>query len=150
MTELMVVVTIIGIAMVVIAPPVVKMWKRPGLDQAGNALAGSMRLCRQKAVWRRVPYRLTLDTNLRFFYSERQDSAGVWQLDPPDTTFIERGIDLSVRAGGSDSNLDLLFEGRGTVSATDTPATILFWNDRAETLAVQLVRTGRVRIARRG
>ncbi|MFH1679171.1 MAG: prepilin-type N-terminal cleavage/methylation domain-containing protein [Candidatus Eisenbacteria bacterium] len=150
LVELMVVVAIIGLVIAATAPPAMKTWKRADLDRNGNRLAGAMRLCRQKAVWRRVPYRLTVDPGRRLFYSERSDSAGAWVLDPPETTFVDRGVSFSVRAGGSPSNWDLLFEGRGTVSNADAPATVLFWNDRAETLAVQLIRTGRVRLTRRG
>jgi Tfp pilus assembly protein FimT len=136
--------------MAAMAPQAVRTWKRADLDRNGNRMAASMRLCRQKAVWRRVPYRLTIDPDRGFFYSEREDSAGVWVLDPPDSTRFDRGVSAAVTAGGSSSNRDLVFEGRGTVASADAPATVLFWNDRAETLAVQMVRTGRVRITRRG
>ncbi len=150
LVELMVVVGIIGVVIAATAVPAMRTWKRADLDRNANRIAGTMRLCRQKAIWKRVPYRLTIDPARRLFYTERSDSAGVWVLDPPETTFVDRGISLSVTAGGSPSNRDLLFEGRGTLASADAPATVLFWNDRAESLAVQIIRTGRVRLARRG
>lgn len=147
--ELMVVVAVIGMLIVSTVPPAMKTWRRADLDRNGERMAATMRLCRQKAIWRRVPYRITVDPYRRLFYTEREDSAGVWVLDPEDTTFVDRGVSLSMRAGGSPSNHDLVFEGRGSLVAGDSPATVLFWNDRAETLAVQLIRTGRVRMTRR-
>jgi prepilin-type N-terminal cleavage/methylation domain-containing protein len=148
--ELMIVVVIVGALIAMAVPPAMKTWKRADLDRNGNRIAGAMRLCRQKAIWKRVPYRLTVDPTRRMFYSEREDSAGVWVLDPEDTTYVERGVSVSLQAGGSPSNHDLVFDGRGSVAAEDAPATVLFWNERAETLSVQLIRTGRVRLTRRG
>jgi prepilin-type N-terminal cleavage/methylation domain-containing protein len=150
LTELMVVVAIFGIVMAATIPSAMRIWRRPSLDHAGNAMAGKMRICRQRAVWQRTPYRIIVRPAARDFYSERRDTSGIWVVDPPDTFHLDPGIDLSVSAGGSGSNTDIVFEARGTVAQADAPATVLFWNDRAETLAVQLIRTGRVRIQRRG
>jgi prepilin-type N-terminal cleavage/methylation domain-containing protein len=150
LVELMIVILVLGFLVVSTVPPAMKTWKRADLDRNGNAIVGAIRLCRQKAIWRRVPYRLTVHPTQRFFYSERVDSAGQWILDPVDTTHVDRGVSVSMTAGGSPSNNDIVFEGRGSVAAADSPATVLFWNDRAETLAVQVIRTGRIRVTRRG
>ncbi|MFH1277458.1 MAG: prepilin-type N-terminal cleavage/methylation domain-containing protein [Candidatus Eisenbacteria bacterium] len=150
LVELMVVVVVIGLVMAASAPPALRWWKRQDLDRNGERMAAAMQICRQKSVWRRAPYRLVLDTARPAFHIETQDSAGEWYTDPPDTTAVDRGVGMSVLAGGSTSNYEILFESRGTVSASDTPATVTFWNGRQETLSVQLVRTGRVRMTRRG
>lgn len=150
LVELMVVVVVIGLVMAASAPPAVRWWKRQDLDRNGERMAAAMQICRQKAVWRRAPYRLVLDTETPAFHIETRDSAGAWYADPPDTTVVDRGVGMAVFAGGSASNKEILFESRGTVSASDTPATVTFWNARQETLAVQIVRTGRVRLTRRG
>ena len=150
LVELLVVIVIVGFVMAATVPPAMKYWKRSDLDRNGNRFAATVRLCRQKAIWQRQNYRLTVDPVTPCFYSETKDSTGAWRLDPPDTFFVDRNVSISIDAGGSPSNRDLIFEGRGTVSASDTPATIRFWNAREETLAVQLVRTGRVRIRRGG
>jgi len=150
LTELMVVVAILGIVMAATLPSAMRVWKRPSLDHAGNAMAGKMQICRQRAVWQRTPYRIIVQPTSGRFYSERRDTTGAWVVDPPDTFYLDTGVDMSVSAGGSAGNTDIVFEARGTVARPDAPATVLFWNDRAETLAVQLIRTGRVRIQRRG
>lgn len=149
MVEIMVVLVVIGLVMTVAAPHIMDMWKRPAMDKAANSLAGRMRLCRQKAVWSRTPYRLTVKPAQALFYSEQLDSSGTWVLDPPDTVRVDHGITLSIMAGGSELNTDILFEGRGTVSASDAPTIVDFMSARGDTLTVQLIRTGRVRISRR-
>lgn len=150
LVELMVVTVIIGIVMAVSAPPALKWWKRQDLDRNGERMAAAMRVCRQKSVWKRAPYRLVVDTDALRFFSQTQDSSGNWVADPPDTVDVDRGVGMAVTAGGSSTNRDILFERRGTVSASDAPATVIFWNARQETLAVQLIRTGSVRMTRRG
>ncbi|MBN1826279.1 MAG: GspH/FimT family pseudopilin [Candidatus Eisenbacteria bacterium] len=150
LTELMVVLSVIGIVAVATAPTVIRAWKRPALEREANDLASTMRLCRQKAVWRRIPYRLTIDPARRCYWTERQDTTGTWVLDPVDSVRVDGTVQFSVRAGGSGSNNDILFLGRGSVDRNDAPATVEFWDAREETLSVQLIRTGRVRMSRRG
>ena len=99
LTELMVVVGILGLVALVTGIPMLKMWKRPALEHAGNQVAGAMRLCRQKALWRRAPYRLTLDPSTSTFYSERRESTGVWVADPVDTTHVQSGVEFVSREG---------------------------------------------------
>jgi prepilin-type N-terminal cleavage/methylation domain-containing protein len=150
MVELVVVVLIMGMAMVAMAPQFAKGWKRSDLELVSSRMETALRLCRQKAVLYRKPYRLTIDTGDKLFYSERRDSTGVWVIDPPDTHKVDRGISFDAVAGGGATNHDIFFETRGTISLGDSPARIRFWNSRGETLSVNVVRTGRVRVTRQG
>ena len=150
LTELMVVLSIIGLVAVATAPTVIRAWKRPALEREANDLASTMRLCRQKAVWRRTPYRLTLDPVRRCYWTEMRDSTGTWVMDPADSVHVDGTVQFSVQAGGSGSNRDIHFLGRGIVHQDDAPAVVEFWDAREETLSVRLIRTGRVRMTRRG
>ncbi len=150
LVELIVVILIMGIAMAAMAPQFAKGWRRSDLEVVACRMETALRICRQKAVLNRKPYRLTIDHSGHRFYSERRDSAGVWVLDPPDTLKVDRGISFAATAGGASTNNDLFFETRGTISLSDSPATIRFWNSRGETLSVNVVRTGRVRVTRKG
>ena len=150
LTELMVVLAVIGLVAVATAPTVFRAWKRPALEGEANDLAAAMRLCRQKAVWRRTPYRLTLDPVRRCYWTEMRDSTGTWVMDPADSIRVEGTVQFSVSAGGSGTNRDILFLGRGIVDRADAPAVVDFWDAREETLSVRLIRTGRVRMSRRG
>ncbi len=142
--ELMVVVTIFGITAVALAPGFSRSWKRSALDSNAIKMETAMKLCRQKAIMNRRPYRLIMDPSDHTFYSMRRDSGGVWVMDPPETTFIKDQINFISRG----DNHDLFFETRGTVAASDSPAEVRFFNDRGETLAINLVRTGRIRVVR--
>ncbi len=150
LVELVVVVLIMGLAMTAMAPQFARIWKRSDLEVVSGEMETTLRVCRQKAVLNRKPYRLTIDPTGKLYYAERRDSVGVWVLDPPETLKVERGIYFSATAGGATNNNDLFFETRGTISLSDSPATIRFWNTRGETLSVNVVRTGRVRVTRKG
>ncbi len=150
LVELMVVLLIMGMAMTAMAPQFAKGWRRSDLEMVCCRMETAVRICRQKAVLQRKPYRLIINTSGKFFYSERRDSAGVWTLDPPETLYVDRGIDFSSTAGGGAGDSEIFFETRGTVAAADAPATVQFWNSRGETLSVNVVRTGRVRVTRKG
>lgn len=150
MVELVVVILIMGLAMVAMAPQFAKAWKRSDLEIVSSRMETTLRACRQKAVLNRKPYRLTIDPIGKLYYSERRDSVGVWVLDPPDTLKVDHGIFFAATAGGGAGNNDVFFETRGTIALSDSPATIRFWNSRGETLSVNIVRTGRVRVTRKG
>ena len=142
--ELMVVVVIFGITAVALAPGFSRSWKRSALDSNAVKFESALKMCRQKAIMNRRPYRMILDPDSKSFYSVRRDSGGVWVTDPPETTYIKNQVNF-VSAG---SNHDIFFETRGTVAASDAPAKVRFYNERGETLSVNLVRTGRVRVVR--
>ncbi len=151
LAELMVVMVIAGIAMVAMAPQAAKMWKRSDLELVSTALETRLRVCRQKAVLNRKPYRLTVDNADNLFYTERRDSTGIWNIDPADTIHVKRGIQFrAFHSVSGTGNAALFFETRGTIAASDAPTTFRFWNAKGETLDVNIVRTGRVRVARKG
>ena len=145
MMELMVVLTVMGILLAVAMPNFVRAGKRDTVETAAYDFQRQLSLARQKAISRRMHYRLTIDPSTRTFQVQRRED-GTWVADPAETfSWCER-VDALVDVGGNGGNLDIEIEPQGTVLATDAPALIRFANSCGDTAAVSFVRTGRLRV----
>lgn len=143
--ELMVVLTVMGILLGVAMPNFVRAGKRDTVETAAYDFQRQLSLARQKAISRRMQYRMTIDPATRTFQVQRRES-GTWVADPIETFGWCDRVDALVEVGGSSGNLDIEIEPQGTVLADDAPAVIRFANSCGDTATVSFVRTGRLRV----
>jgi len=146
LTEMMVVLTVIGIVLGVAVPNFVRIGQRDSVETTAYDLQRQLSLARQKAVSRRAHYRVSIDTEARTFQVDRREN-GTWIPDPAETFAWSERVDALLNIGGTSGNTDIEFEPRGTVVALDAPAIIRFVNAHGDTSSVSLVRTGRLRIS---
>jgi prepilin-type N-terminal cleavage/methylation domain-containing protein len=142
--ELMVVLTIIGIVLVVAIPNFARITARDKVETAAYDLERNVALARQKAIAKRRPYRLTVNSYDGSYYVERKEGSQ-WVRDPDELFSLPETVELDLELGGDLTNCDLSFEPHGTIAANDAPAYFTFHNERADTALVSVVRTGRIR-----
>jgi prepilin-type N-terminal cleavage/methylation domain-containing protein len=144
-------VVVIGIGALVAAisfPEMARMLRKARTEEAAGQLESILRLSREKALAKRTCYRLTFDPTARTYVVEFEETPGVWSADFGTPRTMPDGVGFVTDingTGGASTVADLLIEARGTVSIDDAPAEFFVYNDRGDTLGIEMVRTGRVR-----
>lgn len=143
--ELMVVLTIIGIMLAAAIPNFARVSNRDKVMEVAYDVQRTLTLARQKALAKRAPYRVTLDPVARTFRVDRHQM-GAWVGDPPETFHWREEVDVSMNVGGIGGNYDIEIEPQGTLRVQDAPALLTFTNCHGDTVVVNFVRTGRIRV----
>jgi len=146
LVELVVALFILGLAVAAAVPSFTKGNAHRRLEGAAREISARAQYARQKAVARRVPYRMVIDANSQTYSFERQLANLSWVREP-DEIYTMQGVDqmsTSIGEGGSGSVIE--FETRGTVLNEDAPARITLRNAEGEEAEVLMVRTGRVSV----
>lgn len=146
LVEMAVVLIILSIILVAAIPSFSAKNARSRAEGAARQLAARMELARQKAIARRVPYRLVLDAGARTYRFETQDTDSTWAAEPDQTYEIEGVENLDCEIGGSPTADEVYFETRGTIRSEDSPTEIRFISALNDTATLSLVRTGRVSV----
>ncbi len=147
--ELMVVLVIFGIILAVAVPNMTRRNTYYRIEGSARELSSRMQTARQKAVSRRVPYRMILDTSSGTYYFERQLDDSTWVQDPAEGFTFEGASEILSSIGGNPSASEIMFHPRGTVRGSDVPAEIRLVNCSQDTAAVRLVVTGRISVLMR-
>jgi type IV fimbrial biogenesis protein FimT len=143
LAELMVTISIIGVLAVVSVPAFVKRNERQKLQVAANMVSTKVMLTRQKAVATKSRFRVQFNYTTHEFRTLREDTPGVWVLDPPNNLFkVPTGILFSTTSTPADGVIEI--EPRGTVDVADLPVLIKF-KDRNNTLkSISVSRAGMI------
>ena len=143
--ELMVVITILGVVFAAAVPNFASFVARDRVDAAAQEVQSALALARQKALARRTHYRVSLSGTPVVMLVERQDTTA-WVADPAHPLTLNANVQAEPLFGGDASNNDLLIDAQGMLLSEDAPAEIILFNDRADSMTVRMVRTGRIRI----
>ncbi len=146
LVETMVVVVLLGLLLAMAIPNFADSNRRRRTEGAANDLSTCLQLARQRTVASRIPFRVVLDPGARTFWTERSETDSTWVRDPDEEHALPNGVTWTPEAGGDQGNVDIEFEGRGTIRAEDAPFTVVFTNAREDTFLLSLVRTGRVTV----
>lgn len=142
---------VIGIGALVAAisfPEATRMLRKARLEEAAADIETALRISREKALARRTFYRITLDPVVREYVVEFEETPGVWTADLRTPAALPQGIGVGVAIDGADAGAspeDLLLEPRGTLSFADAPAVVTLFDDKGDSIRIEMVRTGRVR-----
>ncbi len=142
--ELMIVLTIAGILLTAAIPNFTRLTSRSRVESAASDVHRTLVLARQKALARRVPYRVMVIAGGQALRVERRDD-GAWVADPVRDLLIPESLEMTTSFGGQSTNIDLIIEPQGTIRAEDAPAVFRFGNARGDSASVRAVRTGRIR-----
>jgi type II secretion system protein H len=142
--ELMVVITILGIVFAAAVPNFARFVARDRVDAAAQEVQSALALARQKALARRTLYRVSLSGAPVVVLVERQDSTA-WVPDPAHPLTLNANVQADALFGGDASNDEALIDAQGMLLSEDAPAEIILFNDRADSMTVRMVRTGRIR-----
>ena len=145
LTELMIVLVVMGIMMTIAVPNFTRMGRRDKVESVAYDFHRAFALARQKALAKRTQYKVTLNPGGHSFVVQRRDS-GSWVNDPADPKTWDAAVSLASECGGNASNVDIVLEPQGTVAAADSPVRLTFTNAHGDTARVSLVRTGRIRV----
>jgi prepilin-type N-terminal cleavage/methylation domain-containing protein len=145
MPELMVILVVVGILLAIGTPNFLSIGRRDSVESAAYDMQRTLALTRQKALAKRMQYRVTVNPIGKTYLIERREG-GVWVPDNADTLSFSDRVNLVMSAGGSTSNHDVVIEPQGTVSNSDAPAVFTFSNTHGDTARVRMVRTGRLRL----
>lgn len=151
----MLVVILIGAMIAGISfPEMSRMVRRGRLEEAAGRLESALRLARQKALAHRTHYRVTLSPVLGRYEVDFEDTSGAWVADNDSIYTFPAGILFEGDTNGTpftpvSSGVELIFEPRGTLSPANAPLEILVYNDKGDTVEMEMVTTGRVRSWRR-
>lgn len=147
LVEMMVVVVIAGILLAAAVPT---MRERNAANRAIGAahdLSSRMQWARQKAVARRLPYRMLIDHANRAYSFEYMDADSLWVSEEGASYAIEGVSAFDAELNGDAFDEDLEFEPRGTIALEDVPASFRFYSTEGDTAVLSLVRTGRIAIS---
>lgn len=144
--EAMVVLVVLGIVLAAAVPDFVSSNKRRRVEASATDLSARIQMARQRTVATRIPHRVILHRASRAYWIEQQETDSNWIRFPDEEYSLARGVDWSVSAGGSPTNVDVEFEPRGTALAEDVPLGVTFMNAAGDTFFLSLVRTGRVTV----
>lgn len=144
LTELLVVVALLGLVMAAAVPNFGRLVARDRVDAASQEVVSALILARQKALARRTDYRVTLAGSPAVISVARLTDDG-WVDDPVRPLTLHPGIQATALFGGDAGNQELLIGPQGLLLAEDAPALITLTNDRADSAVVRMLRTGRVR-----
>lgn len=143
LTELMVAISIIGILLVTSVPVFVKRNTTQRLQVATNMISNQLMLTRQKAIASKKRYKIEYNYNTNQFRILRQDSPGVWVLDPPDNEYtLPVGVYMSSTSTPSDGTIEI--EPRGTVVLDDLPVIIKLRDKNNVVKSIKVSRSGMV------
>ena len=143
--ELMVVLAVGSTIAALSYPEMTKMLRKARAVEAADRMESILRLAREKALSRRTSYRITLNPSASTYSVDFVDPSGDWAADFDSPIQMPAGIGFKADLGGGAGGPDLLLEPRGTVSFNDAPAKILVYNERGDSIQIEMVRTGRVR-----
>lgn len=144
LVESMVVLVVIAIVLAIAIPNFVRISARDRVEAAAFDLERTVMLARQKAIAKRRPYRVSINTHDGSYYVERQEGLS-WTRDPNETFLLHDSVALDVQMGSDPANSILLLEPQGTIPSDDAPAYFRFSNERGDSATVSIVRTGRIR-----
>ncbi len=142
--EMMVVVAVMGMLLAVAIPNFTRYSARDRVVTAAADIQSGLTLARQKALARRVSYRVTLLSSPARVKIERHAGA-TWVPDPTEPIPIHDSVQATLSCAGDPGNTDLWIDPQGMVAEEDAPGLFTLCNDRADTSTVRMVRTGRVR-----
>jgi Tfp pilus assembly protein FimT len=141
----MLVVAVAGLLMALAVPDFARFSARDRVVSAADELQAALLLARQKALARRVSYRLTLASGPTRLIIERKDGE-TWVPDPAAPLCPHPTVQVQAQFGNDPDNDDLVIDPQGMVRAEDAPAVVTFSNDRSDSATVRMVRTGRIRM----
>jgi len=145
MTEMMMVLVIMGIAMAAAVPNVTRYMRHDQVRMAAENFKAACAITQQRAISTRLLHRVIFDPDEDHYYVERRES-GSWTFAAADTTWLDEGVEIR---GGTDddaSNTTLTYEAQGTIDRDEVPATITFSNSHGDSSVVRVLRTGRMAI----
>jgi len=99
--ELMVVLVIFGIIIAVAVPSLTRRTTYHRIEGSARELSVRMQTARQKAVSRRVPYRMILNTPSGAYQFERQMDDSTWVQDPAEIYTFEASAETWAQARSS-------------------------------------------------
>jgi prepilin-type N-terminal cleavage/methylation domain-containing protein len=154
LTEILVVILVGALIAGLTVPSMSNVLRRSRLEEAAGRLESALRLARQKALARRTHYQVAILPSLGEYRVAFEDTSGAWAPDRDSLYTMPPGIGMQGDAGGtpftaSTSRVDVLFEPRGTLAERDAPLEVVMYNDKGDTVQIEMVRTGRVRLWRR-
>jgi len=144
LTELMLVVGIAAILMGMAIPNFGRFVSRDRVQAAAQDIHSTLTLARQKALARRALYRVRVTADPPALQVERNVD-GDWVPDPDEPLVLSETVHLETLFGGVSGNNALEINGQGLLAADDAPAVFTLYNDRADSVIVRMVRTGRIR-----
>jgi Tfp pilus assembly protein FimT len=140
------VVVVLGLLLAVAIPSFTDSNRRRRTESAAEELSTCLQLARQRTVASRTPFRVVIDPDAGSYCTERSETDSTWVRDPDEDHTLPPGVEWSPEAGGDAGNIDIEFEGRGTVRAEDAPFTVVFTDAREDSFVLSLVRTGRLTV----
>lgn len=146
LVEMMVVLVIFGILLAVAVPSLTRRNTHNRIEGSARELSSRMQIARQKAVSRRVPYRMLLDASSGTYAFERRLDDSTWVADPPGVFAFEGVSQILSNIGGSAGASEIVFNPRGTIRGSDVPAEISLVSCTQDTACVRLVVTGRLSV----
>lgn len=152
--EILVVMLIGALVATITFPSMSKVLRRGKLEEAAGRLESALKLARQKALARRTHYQVAILPSVGEYRVAFEDSAGTWVADRDSLYAMPEGIGVQGDVSGTPftvatSRVEVLFEPRGTLAERDAPLEIVMYNDKGDTVQMEMVRTGRVRLWRR-
>ncbi len=143
LTELMVIISIMGILMAISIPAFVKRNNTQQLQVATNLISNKLLLARQKAIASKKRYRLEYSASTNAFRILRQEAPGTWILDPPNNEYdFPPGVFLSSTSTPSDGSIEI--EPRGTILLEDLPVAIKLQDRNNVLKSIRVSRSGMV------
>ncbi len=143
--ELLVVLAIGSMIAAISFPEMTKMLRKARAIEAADRFESTLRLVREKALTRRVNYRVTFDAPGSQYTIEFEETPGTWVLDFDSPVSLPAGVGFTADLCAGSGGTDLIVEPRGTASFEDVPAEIVFFNEMGDSIQIEMVRTGRVR-----
>jgi prepilin-type N-terminal cleavage/methylation domain-containing protein len=143
--ELLVVMAVGSMIAAISFPEMSRMLRKSRAVEAAGRIESVLRLAREKSLARRVHYRLTLDPDSRRYVVEYEESPGTWVADFDSPVQLPDGVGFDAVLGDGSGGLELIVEPRGTIDFEDAPARITVYNEKGDSIAIEMVRTGRVR-----
>jgi len=143
MIEVMVILIILGIVMASAIPGIARYTRHDRVRSAAEDFRSTCMRTRARAMATRTLHRVAYNEGTRATVVE-QFSGGSWSMVSPDTIRAAHGVTMEGESGGDESNHVITFEPIGTVSATDSPASVWFFNAESDTSTISVVRTGRI------
>lgn len=146
MVEMMTVLVIFGLVLAAAIPSVTTYMRRDQVRAAALSFRSTCMIAQRRAMATRLQHRVIYDPDASSYYIERREG-GVWSFDSADSLRLPDGMQMDGGTTVDPTHHVITFEALGTVSTDDVPARVRFFNERADTSEVTLVRTGRMTVS---